>query len=86
MPSLAAVGRDVRERPGGVKAPRGGQTRAMEWMTLVSAGVGAIIATASAAVLEHGRWRRETASRCHDLGRARWPFPGPRKEHTSSCR
>jgi hypothetical protein len=35
----------------------------MEWMTLVSAGVGAIIATASAAVLERGRWRRENRER-----------------------
>ncbi|TLS45657.1 hypothetical protein FE633_12835 [Streptomyces montanus] len=35
----------------------------MEWMTLVSAGVGAIIATASAAVLERGRWRRESRER-----------------------
>ncbi|NGO08735.1 hypothetical protein G5C60_14250 [Streptomyces sp. HC44] len=35
----------------------------MEWITLVSAGVGAIIATASAAVLERGRWRREIRER-----------------------
>ncbi|MGW0649947.1 hypothetical protein ACWD4T_14190 [Streptomyces umbrinus] len=35
----------------------------MEWMTLVSAGVGAVIATASAAVLERGRWRRESRER-----------------------
>lgn len=62
-PWNAPAGRDVRERPGGVNAPLDGQARAMEWMTLVSAGVGAIIATASAAVLERGRWRRENRER-----------------------
>ncbi|MFD8613465.1 MULTISPECIES: hypothetical protein [unclassified Streptomyces] len=35
----------------------------MQWMTLISAVVGALIATASAAVLDRSRWRREQDDR-----------------------
>lgn len=35
----------------------------MQWMTLASAVVGALIATASAALLDRGRWRREQDDR-----------------------
>ncbi|MGW1124374.1 hypothetical protein [Streptomyces sp. NPDC002526] len=42
----------------------------MEWMTLVSTGVGALIATASAALLDRSRWRREEGDRLLGTRRA----------------
>ncbi|MFL9659411.1 hypothetical protein ACJ7VE_37590 [Streptomyces sp. PB17] len=42
----------------------------MQWMTLVSAVIGALIATASAALLDLSRWRREQDDRLFGVRRA----------------